>query len=1147
MAISKLHRPLFIGAPWILLSLVLKLCACDVAVTTAQSILPVRFTTLEFTSSQGDTLFELPALWLLTDSLRAERRGQVLEPLRDYRIVTPGSKLWLFAPLAPGDTLRVYAAYLPVPLLRSYARRSLRDLERFVPVRDTTVASSAFGTAGEESSWSALRRSGSLIRSVQIGTNQDLAFESALSLQVEGRVGSNVDVVAALSDQDLPIQPEGTTESIRELDKVYVTARSPNLEATIGDYELSWPGRRYDSYFRKLSGLQAGARTHGVAAVVSAAVSRGEFHTNRFAGEESVQGPYQLSGKNGETGIVVLAGTERVWLDGLELRRGIENDYTADYAAGQLTFTSRRLITSDSRIVVEFEYANEDFERQYLGARTSLTGPRMPVNAYVTYISESDDRTRPLGLSFDDAERAQLIAAGDSSIGAFGNSADSLGANRGDYVRRDTLYAGTVYSIFVYVAPDTTGIPQGEWQVFFDDFGAGQGDYEATADALGRTSFTWIAPNGGRYRPARRLPQPTRADLFAVRIERDTAIGFRALAEASLTNSDLNTYSTRDDADNDGGAASVELGYNRPELGIGGYRLRQISASVAARTRGRTYRDVSRSDEVEFDRDWAASVVRQATERVGEANLALAPIRNWTLRGGAGLLNREEILDSRRFNLGSSFAPGKLFAIKVEHTAIVTDDSTADLHTDWIRQHADGSARWRMLSPRLNVNRERRLTDSRYALTGFRFVEWNAGNLWQLTNQLSLDGEYGARQDDARTAAASFRKASAAKTYAGELRWQPLDIGRGSLRWTHREKSFESSDSVAASSDAGRLELLLAPRSRLYEVNLLYDALKSRTEQQLQVFVPVSPGTGDYRLENGVYLPDDQGDFILVSRNTGGFEPSSELRANAVLWFRPDETRRAGDELWRKFAFETEASVEERTRSALSLSLLLLDRAKLRTPETIDGRFSVRQDVHFNRLSRQFSVRLRGVNSAAQVSRFTNGSQQSVRHEGALRVRYRYVEPLRAEVEMSSELDRTLFEGVSIASTDVRRDHISHDLLWTITERWETGLALSGVESRDERSRTQASVREAAPRIGYTRFRQGRVDAEFRWLRVSSNRARLPQELASGGNRGDNFRWSMRATLAFSANFSGSVNYTGRLDSGEATQHIGRVEVRATF
>lgn len=1122
-------------------------CAIAVAESVHHSEL-LRNGYATFATADGDTLFELPHKWIIMDSLHVLKNGFVLEPYRDYRVVDPGHALWLYSPLAGGDTLVVQYTYSPFPIFRSYAKRSLRNLIRYEANSDSAAASGLRRTAEPETAWSALRRSGSLVRSVQIGTNQDLAFESALSLQVEGKVGSQVEVVAALSDQDLPLQPEGTTESIRELDKVFVTARTPHFNATIGDYELEIAGRRYDHYARKLSGLKLGATSDRAEATLSAAVSRGEFHSNSFFGLESVQGPYPLSGKNGETGIVVLAGTETVWVDGMVARRGESNDYVIDYAAGQISFTSRKLITSDSRIMVEFEYANEDYERQYLAARTAIKSPFLQAGSYLTYISERDDRARPLGLSFNEGDTEQLRSAGDSSTLASSLTADSLGPNGGDYVRRDTLTNAGLYSIFSYVSPSSDGIPQGEWQVFFDDFGSGNGDYEASADSLGRTFFRWIGVGSGRYLPARRLPLPTAVDLVALRLERSSVTGFRANVEAALSTLDLNTYSDLDDADNDGAAGSAEVGFSKSALKFGSYALHNVDASASTRVRGKTFRDVSRSDELEFDREWAVSNLRQANELIGESSLGFSPVKAVNVRGSAGVLTREEALDSRRYSVNGAYQPSRKTTLRGTHTLISSQDSTNASDTEWIRQQLDANTAWSRFTPRLRVNRERQLRNSRTAIGGFRFVDWSGGTQVAITESFALDGEIGGRSDDTRDSSKTFARTSNANTYTSELKWQPIDLGRGAFRWVHRDKIFVNGDSLNTKSDAGRLELLLAPRSRLFEINLLYDALKSRTEEQVQVFEPVGSGLGSYRLENGVYIPDDQGDYILVTRsNTGNFEASSSIHTNAVLWLKPDELRNTGGELWRRFAFETEASLDEETRLPLTLDLLFLNPSKLRTTSTIDGRFSLRQDIHFDRLSHAASFRLRLVNAASQVSRYSNGGQESVRREGSLRMRLRFVPEVRGETEASVKLDRSLYEGVSVASTDVLTQKGSQDVLWSIGEKWETGIAIVASEASDERSRTQASIREVAPRVGYSRFNKGRVDAEFRWVHATSNRGVITQDVGSGANRGENFRWSLRGTLALSDNFSGSLNYTGRQDAGEDTVHIGRVEVRATF
>ncbi len=1124
---------------------------CCSLVPSLALALPVRSATAYFVADEPrDTLFTLPAPWIVLDSLQVFRNGDTLTEFADWRVVEPGNRIWLFRPLAPTDTLRVEFAYQPAPLFRTYSRHSLRELGRATVQADTAdtvrIAPATERVSETAEGWSRLNKSGSLIRSVQVGTNQDLALESALNLQIEGRVGRNVDVIAALTDQSTPIQPEGTTETLNELEKVFVSVRSPNLAATIGDFTLDLPGGVYDSYSRKLKGVMGEANYSTAKATASGAVSRGEFHTNSFSGQEANQGPYPLSGKNSETGILVLAGTERVWLDGLPLRRGEGNDYVIEYAAGEITFTSRRLITSDSRIVVDFEYANEDYERFYGSARAQAAFATERLRGAVTWITESDDRNRPVGVALSDSDKTSLREAGDDPSLAVTFAADSVGPGSGDYNDSLVVLNGDTLQIFVY-SPRDSNQTTGSWRVTFDDFGIGGGDYEAAADDLGLAYFRWIGPNRGRYRPYRRLPLPEQHTIGDVRISTAPIHGFSFEGEAAMSGRDENTYSGLGDNDNSGAAGTVGVAFAREDFDLLGWQPHRVDANVRLRRRDDRFAEINRASEVEFEREWDVNRNSRTEETIREATIRLSPWRQLSVSGGYGDLIRPS-QSSYRHNVATVLSLGQRLRVSGSHLDLESSDRAIGRKSNWIRQRAESNAAIGRFAPRVGIDRERKRNVGASGVDGFRFLDYRAGVAATLPYNLGWDNEYSRRLDDLLNAADRYRTHARAYTASSELQWRPPEGGSTMLRFAHREKEYLAADSADVINDVGRLETLIAPRSRLFETNLVYEVAKTQSQDQILIAIQVPEGTGNYRREGDQYVPDDQGNYILVPRNTGDYSPATELTMNALVWLRPDELSTSGLSPWiRALSAETEVQVEERTKLPLSARLLLLDQNQFRGDSTLSGTFSLREDLHVRRLSQKLAFRLRYRTTGSLQNQYLNGGQERSLREGGVRVRAKYLSNLRGETEAALSRERLRYVSGSFEDRDIDRFDLSQDNTLTFNRSWDAGVGLKASEVNDEQTRTQASLREVRPHATLTLYAKGRLDLEGTWIHATSNKSSIPFELGRGSNRGENYRWSARGTYQFGQNFSGSLSYTGRSDSGERTFHTGRLEVRATL
>ena len=135
-----------------------------------------------------------------------------------------------------------------------------------------------------------IERSGTIVRGFTFGTTKDFSLNSGLRLQLSGRLSDDIEVVAALTDENTPIQPEGNTARLEELDKVFIQLKHPNAKGTFGDYFVKRRTGEFGVIDRKLQGLKGEFNYKSSAGFVSFASSKGKFNTNTFNGQDGVQG-----------------------------------------------------------------------------------------------------------------------------------------------------------------------------------------------------------------------------------------------------------------------------------------------------------------------------------------------------------------------------------------------------------------------------------------------------------------------------------------------------------------------------------------------------------------------------------------------------------------------------------------------------------------------------------------------------------------------------------------------------------------------------------------------------------------------------------------------------------------------------------------
>ncbi|WP_336965422.1 hypothetical protein [Chryseobacterium contaminans] len=395
-----------------------------------------------------------------------------------------------------------------------------------------------------------LNSKGSIIRGITFGNNQGQSVQSSMDLQISGRLSKDVTILASISDHNLPIQADGYTQTLEEFDKIYMQLNIKDKSILrAGHLDLVESKNYFAKYQRRSMGIQFQTefgKENKTFVDISAGVARSEFHRIRFQGVEGNQGPYRLTGKNGEQFITLISGSEQVFIDGILMKRGENQDYVINYNTGEVTFTSFRPIFQQNFITISYNYANRNYSRYLFTGK--LEHQREKFKVGLNWFMENDNKNAPLALSLSKEDEQILANAG--------NDPNLMYAPSGvvtEYDVNKILYrlnpAGNFYEL-------STDPNETLYQVSFTYFGANQGDYKTAQTTNNGRVFEYVGPNAGDYRAVRKLPSPQKSQVFSLSSEyllEEGKIG----ADISLSNYDVNLFSSKDSDQNTGYAYRV--------------------------------------------------------------------------------------------------------------------------------------------------------------------------------------------------------------------------------------------------------------------------------------------------------------------------------------------------------------------------------------------------------------------------------------------------------------------------------------------------------------------------------------------------------------------------------------------------------------
>lgn len=1085
----------------------------------------------------------LRAAFIEAASVRVEVDGVALS--RDAYQVNPHLGTIRFVDeLTPTATVVVHYRRRPFLLAPVYTLRPVDVSPAEPAATDTRGAAREVVVRPETESVSpSLVFGGTKSVSFSTGTNQGSQLDQSLEATVEGKLTPTISVRALLSDNNLPIQPEGNTEELEYFDRVFVEVEGPRARAAVGDISLDNRTSTFSPLVRQLRGFSGGAWAARGRANVAGAQTKGQFRSVTFRGTTGLQGPYAILSPARTTRDVIIAGTERVSIDGLRAERGPNRDYIIDYDAGSITFTPRRLITTDTEIAVDFEATAEDFGRSTLlgGAERVQLGGGVAMS--VLYAREADDQGDPKSTALSDDDVDVLKAAGDDENAAVTGGVVATDPGEGSYVLvpADTLAGTPEHFLFDELT--------GNFQVSFVEVAANAGDYRrAGISSRGTPYFEFVGANLGSYVVGRRLPLPTSNDVATARIGRETGV-LTFDAEWNVSQHDANLFSSLDDGDNVGNAGQARIGLERGgdwRFGIAGL------ASVLEER----FASFDRSRPAYYYRDWNLEDVPLAgRETTQEVTLSAARTTVGTLRTTASRLDRDDFDGTK---LEGITMLGRLDDRGLSARAFASDTDGED--NERTRRHLTAEAAygvWKVV-PGVTFGAERyrnaftAAADSgrAYQLYGAHLASRGGTSLvWRIDGEQRDTEEIDAGTDE-------FFDSRRDLTLSGSLGYRSSGATRADLQIIHRRE-----DNLVAGGENTTDLARLKAGSSWDPIGLRADAdyevsqNDAATLQRSVVFV--GEGKGDYNAI-GEEVGKGKGAYTVVFLPTTDTTPVHTVGFNLRLTWKPSQQHRDargfGGWIMRNLSVDQTLGIrEESTYEPAWKVYFMLPEALQRDDATVFGTTTFRQDWSLLDGYPNVSLTVRYLREDREDNRFEGVHESAQSGERAVRLSRSLSAVLTAVVEGGLRTERRGGEGVP-GGTGSRYD----------VEEWfalvGTGIVLApganldvdvrGATLDDEESGAQQRTLKVTPRIVWRIADQLNLFGTYELAEVKDESDVLIKPIVYA-REGTSQRWSITPNLRISKVIGIFATYSGRNErvfTGQrVVEHEFRLETRAYF
>lgn len=1146
-----------------------------------QDLSRVRTIALSSDTLAIDTLSLVPA------SVKFYYRGNAIDT-SFYRII-PHKKIAVFKrEKMKSDSLSydsVTAAYkvFPFDFHREVFHKDIKELQRDISLPERPFTIKYNNGAGSQNFFASdgLTKNGSISRGISFGNNQDMVVNSNLNLQVAGKLTKDIELTLAATDNNIPVQPEGNTQQLQEFDKVFVQLKDKSSKLIVGDYQMSRPNSYFMNFYKRSQGLYftndyALSKDAVLKTTLSGAITGGRFARNVIIGTENNQGPYRLSGADNELFIVVLSGTERVYINGQLLKRGQENDYIIDYNSGQITFTARQLITKDKRIEVEFQYSAKSYSRSvyFINEEYQSKKLRLALN----YYDEQDNKNKSLQQTLSDTDKAILYRAGDTLSKAYTVGYSRAAAfNNTDvfYNKIDTTNGSFTYpGIFVYTPMQTDSV---FYKVNFSYVGANNGDYIPAQSAANGKVYKWVAPvegvRQGSYEPVIPLVAPKKKQMLTAIAEYRTSETGLLGAEGAITNYNINTFSPFDKKNDNGQGAKIYY-TDKKLLGESDSAKKQWSFNYGGNYEyvQKNFTQVERFRSVEFFRDWnRTSDTIYNDQHISSLTAGVAKGNTFGSQYSVNNFSEGSSYRGLKQNTSNSLILNKTRAY---YNASYLHTDAADLKTSFYRHKSRLSERVDkfVLTYQDEFERNKFNYKPKDSLLGksYQFWEWEAN----ITNADTTKNRYKIFYRE-RTDKFAFKNNLLNAAYAQNIGFS-ADVNTNKnhqvrTTLTYRKLQIIDSNLIHIKPDnnlLARLEYNPKLARGFFQSNLFYEVGYGLEQKQQYAYVLVAAGQGQYTWKdyNGdgvkqlnefeIALYTDQATYIKVYTPTNTYVKSARDQFSASIYLRPSvfkkEDSRKFIKFLARFVSQTAYKVDQKslanTGNVFNFNPF---KSSIADSNLLSSNFSFRQALYFNQTNPVY-----GFDYTYEDNRnkqlLTNGFESHRLQNNLLHTRWNIT---RAWGFFTTN---TFSNRYSFAQLFSSRNYIIQTIETEprISYQPSTSFRISGIYKYSDRINIgfgggqHALLNDYGMEFKFNKLSKGSFTAKVDYILISYNgelNTPVAFEMLNSLHTGKNVTWNMSYQQNLSGNIQISITYEGRQTPGVKMIHIGGAQIRAFF